>query len=103
MLKKSYIRTTTEDKNMKTRLRMKCKSCGYWNRIEVNKPFIEQETSEPRVKAIIPSYEPLKTETCKKCGKLFHKHARGAFVISFLFAVFQRLASSRFKKCSFLK
>ena len=54
---------------MKTRLRMKCKACGHWNRIEVNKLFIEQETSEPKVKAYIPMYEPLKTETCKKCGK----------------------------------
>jgi hypothetical protein len=55
---------------MKTKLRIKCKACGYWNRIEVNKQFIEQETSESKVKAIIPYCEPLKTETCKKCGKL---------------------------------
>lgn len=48
---------------------MKCKACGYWNRIEVNKLFIEQPTSESKVKAYIPMYEPLKTETCKKCGK----------------------------------
>jgi hypothetical protein len=46
---------------------MKCSNCGHWNRIEVKKLFIEQETSEPEVKAIIPMYEPLKTETCKKC------------------------------------
>jgi hypothetical protein len=46
---------------------MKCKSCGYWNRIEVNKLFIEQETSESKVKVFIPYYEPLRTETCKKC------------------------------------
>lgn len=46
---------------------MKCKVCGYWNRIEVNKLFIEYPSSEPKVKAIIPMYEPLKTETCKKC------------------------------------
>ena len=49
---------------------MKCKTCGYWNRFEVNKLFIEQETSEPKVKALIAYYEPLKTETCKKYGKL---------------------------------
>jgi hypothetical protein len=49
---------------------MKCKACGYWNRIEVKKLFIEQETSKPEVKAIIPMYEPIKTETCKKCGSL---------------------------------
>jgi len=55
---------------MKRNLRVKCPNCGCWNRIEVNKLFIEQETSEPKVKAYIPMYEPLKTETCKKCGKL---------------------------------
>jgi hypothetical protein len=42
-----------------TRLKMKCKACGYWNRIEVNKIFIEQPSLEPKVKAIIPMYEPL--------------------------------------------
>ena len=54
---------------MKTRLRMKCKACGHWNRIEVNKLFIEQPSSEPKVKVLFPFYEPLKIETCKKCGK----------------------------------
>jgi hypothetical protein len=49
---------------------MKCKACGYWNRFEVNKLFIEQPSSEPKVKAYIPMCEPLKTETCKKCGKV---------------------------------
>lgn len=51
---------------MKTRLRMKCKTCGYWNRIEVKKLFIEQETNDPEVKVIIPYYEPLRVEPCKK-------------------------------------
>jgi len=51
----------------KTRLRMKCKACGYWNRFEVNKLFIEQPSSEPKVKVLIPMYEPPKAETCKKC------------------------------------
>jgi len=50
------------------KLRIKCPNCGFWNRIEVNKLFIEQETSEPKVKAFIPIYEPLKTEICEKCG-----------------------------------
>jgi len=52
---------------MKTRLRMKCKKCGYWNRFEVNKLFIEQSSSKPKVKVLVPMYEPLKIETCKKC------------------------------------
>jgi hypothetical protein len=53
---------------MKARLRMKCKACGHWNRIEVNKLFIEQPTSEPEVKAYIPMYEPLEMVKCKKYG-----------------------------------
>ena len=38
--------------------------------IEVNKIFIEQPYPEPKVKVLIPMYNPLKTETCKKCGKV---------------------------------
>jgi hypothetical protein len=49
---------------------MKCKACGYWNRIKVNKLFVEQPSSEPKVKVLIPMYEPLRVEKCKKCGKL---------------------------------
>jgi len=52
------------------KLRMKCPKCGYWNRIDANKLFIEQETKEPKVKAYIPLYKPLKTETCKRCGQI---------------------------------
>jgi RNase P subunit RPR2 len=54
-------------KGIKRFLRLKCKACGFWNRIEVDKIFIEQPSPEPKVKALIPMYEPLKTETCKKC------------------------------------
>lgn len=50
---------------------MKCSNCGFWNRIEVNKIFIEQPNPvEPQVKALIPMYEPLKTEICKKCKSI---------------------------------
>lgn len=31
---------------------MKCSSCGHWNRVPVNKIFLEQPTSEPKVKVI---------------------------------------------------
>jgi len=53
---------------MKTRLRMKCKACGHWNRIEVEKVLFEPECPEPKVKVFIPMYLPLRTETCKKCN-----------------------------------
>jgi ribosomal protein S27E len=51
-------------------LRMKCPYCGHWNRVPVNKIFIEQPSSEPKVKASIPMYEPLEVVKCKKCGKV---------------------------------
>jgi ribosomal protein S27E len=49
---------------------MKCKNCGHWNRFEVEKVFSEQATSEPKVKAFIPIYLPLKEEKCSKCGSI---------------------------------
>jgi len=54
---------------MKTKLKMKCPNCGDWNRIEVDKLLVEQETAELKVKAYVPMYKPLKTETCKNCGQ----------------------------------
>ena len=55
---------------MRTHLRMKCPNCGVWNRVPVNKIFIEQPSSEPKVKVLIPMYEPLEVVKCKKCGKI---------------------------------
>jgi hypothetical protein len=55
---------------MEARLRMKCSNCGHWNRIPVNKVFVEQPSSEPKVKVVIPMYEPLQVSKCKKCGKV---------------------------------
>jgi phage FluMu protein Com len=55
---------------LRRKLRMKCSGCGYWNSFPVNKIFIEQATSEPKVKAYIPMYNPLETVKCKKCGSL---------------------------------
>jgi len=54
---------------MKRMLRMKCE-CGHWNRVQVNKLFIEQPSPEPKVKVMIPMYEPLQVSKCKKCGKV---------------------------------
>jgi len=54
---------------LKRTLRMKCPSCGCWNRVPVNKIFVEQDTQEPKVKAYIPMYNPLENVECKKCGK----------------------------------
>jgi ribosomal protein S27E len=60
------------EETMKTRLRMKCSSCGHWNRVPANKIFIQQRSpiDPDRVKVMIPMYEPLETSKCKKCGKV---------------------------------
>jgi len=55
---------------MARKLRMKCSGCGYWNRVPVNKIFLEQTSPEPKVKVLIPMYEPLEVTRCKKCGKV---------------------------------
>ena len=47
---------------------MKCPNCGHWNSVQVDKLFIEQPS--PKVKVMIPMYEPLKISKCKKCNKV---------------------------------
>jgi DNA-directed RNA polymerase subunit RPC12/RpoP len=59
-----------QGEDMKRTLRMKCPSCGHWNRILVNKLFVEQLSPEPKVKVMIPMYEPLQASKCEKCGKI---------------------------------
>jgi RNase P subunit RPR2 len=56
--------------DLKTKLRMKCRECGHWNSFPANKIFIEQATSEPKVKACMPMYDPLEVVRCKKCGTI---------------------------------
>jgi len=36
----------------------------------VDKIFIEQSSSEAKVKVLIPMYEPLEVVKCKKCGEV---------------------------------
>jgi len=55
---------------MKRTLRMKCSNCGHWNRVPVNKILIEQPSSEPKVRVLIPMYEPLQVVKCEECGKI---------------------------------
>jgi len=54
---------------MARNLRMKCSSCGHWNKISVNKIFVEQKSPEPKVKALSPMYKPLENAKCEKCGE----------------------------------
>jgi hypothetical protein len=58
---------------MKARLRKKCPKCGYWNRFDVSKLFVEQYSTEPKVKVLIPYYEPLRVEKCKRCKTVLAK------------------------------
>jgi hypothetical protein len=55
---------------MKTKLRMRCSACGFWNSFEAERLVAEQDTSEPRAKIVFPIYVPLKLETCGTCGKI---------------------------------
>jgi len=58
--------------NMKRNLKMKCSNCGHWNRVPINKVFVEQPSPiDPnKVKVMIPMYLPLQVSKCKKCGKI---------------------------------
>jgi len=51
---------TPSPKFMQRKLRMKCPYRGHWNRVAVNKIFLEQP--EPKVKVMIPMHEPLETQ-----------------------------------------
>ena len=57
----------------------KCGSCGHWNRFEVEKVFLNPGSPEPKVRILIPSYLPLKTEECEKCGQLIEPRRLEAF------------------------
>ena len=60
-------------------LRMKCSSCGHWNRVSVSKILIEQTSPEPKVKAYVPMYEPLEVS---KCEKYFYTFLTLGFLIA---------------------
>jgi hypothetical protein len=46
---------------------MKCKACGCWNKIEVEKILFEVDSSEPKVKIFVPMYLSLRVEVCRNC------------------------------------
>ena len=66
------VNTVVQMKNepLKRDLRMKCSTCGHWNRVPVNKIFVEPDSPEPKVKVLIPVYKPLQVSKCEKCGKV---------------------------------
>ena len=58
---------------MKTKLGLKCSSCGSWNRITVEKFLSVQLNSELNAKRKVVNYLPFKTEKCSKCGEVIAK------------------------------
>jgi hypothetical protein len=60
----------TDDCMLMRKLKMKRLGRGHWNRVLVSKLFVEQRTSEPKVKAYLPVYEPLEIVKCERCGKV---------------------------------
>jgi len=55
---------------MRRVLRMRCQTCGHWNRVPVNKVAVEQNSPEPKVRVFIPIYLPLQASKCEKCGEV---------------------------------
>ena len=70
ILQKSFL-FQTKIRDYATKIKeMKCSNCGHWNRISVNKIFVEPDSPEPKVKVLIPMYEPLEVSKCKKYGNV---------------------------------
>jgi len=61
---------------VKAKLRIKCKNCGNWNVVEVEKIFLNTGTSDSKLKIFLPAYLPLKTEKCSKCNQVIAKEKR---------------------------
>ena len=55
---------------VKARLRVKCKNCGNWTEIEVEKIYLNIDTPETGLKTFLPAFLPLKTEKCSKCNQI---------------------------------
>lgn len=63
-------RETKKRETIETKLKLKCSECGQVNTVSVSKVFVKQDTSEPKVEAYIPMYEPLEIVKCEKCGDI---------------------------------
>jgi hypothetical protein len=58
---------------VKAKLRIKCKNCGDWGIIEVEKIFLNANISESKLQVFLPAYLPLKTEKCSRCNHVIAK------------------------------
>ena len=58
---------------MKAKLRMKCRNCGNWIVLDVEKIFLNTGDLDSGLKVFLPAYVPLKTEKCSKCNQVIAK------------------------------
>jgi phage FluMu protein Com len=61
---------------VKAKLRVKCRNCGNWNVVDVEKIFLNTGRSDSGLKVFLPAYLPLKTEKCSKCNQVIAKEKR---------------------------
>jgi len=61
---------------VKAKLRIKCRNCGNWNIIEVEKLFVNTGILNSKLKVFLPAYLPLKTERCSKCNQVIANKKR---------------------------
>jgi hypothetical protein len=61
---------------VKAKLRIKCRNCGNWSIIEVEKIFVNTGILKSKLKVFLPAYLPLKTEKCSKCNKVIAEKKR---------------------------
>lgn len=61
---------------MKIKLGVKCKNCGNWNGIEVEKIFVNAGISESKLQVFLPAYLPLRTEKCSRCNQVIAKEKK---------------------------
>ena len=63
---------------MKTKLRVKCRNCGDWKVLDVEKIFLNTGDLDSGLKVFLPAYVPLKTEKCSKCDHIIAQ--KGAII-----------------------
>jgi hypothetical protein len=58
---------------VKIKLGVKCKNCGNWNGIEVEKIFVNAGMPDFKLQVFLPAYIPLRTEKCSICNQVIAK------------------------------
>jgi hypothetical protein len=61
---------------LKAKLKIKCKNCGNWDVIEVEKIFLNASDSATKLQVFLPAYQPLRTEKCSRCNQVIAKEKR---------------------------